>query len=70
MGEAEKEAMKTRQLQLEKENRDLAEEILDLEEQIKHKQQIAKEETDRFKVELASEKEQFKIRIFKLQESL
>lgn len=35
MGEAEKEAMKTRQLQLEKENRDLQDQIQDFEEQIK-----------------------------------
>lgn len=70
VGESEKETMKTKQLQLEKENKELGFQIEELEAKIIEAEEIAVASRKKFVEELNAEKDQFKIRIFKLKEAI
>ena len=70
VGEAEKETMKNRQLQLEKENKELSILIEDLEDKIRRTEEVFKEERKKVVDAHMKDREQYKLRIFKLQEQL
>ncbi len=70
VGESKKDEMKNRQLQLEKENRDLASQIEELEEVIKRTEKVNAQEREEFKRSLNADKLEYRKSIFKLQENL
>jgi hypothetical protein len=70
VGESKKDEMKNRQLQLEKENRDLASQIEELENIIKRTEIVNALEREDFKRTLNADKLEFRKSIFKLQENL
>ena len=70
VGESKKDEMKNRQLKLEKENRDLASQIEELENIIKRTEIVNALEREDFKRTLNADKLEFRKSIFKLQENL
>jgi small-conductance mechanosensitive channel len=70
VGESEKETMVNKTLQLEKENKELERQIVELEEKIKRTEIVNAEERTLFKEDLEKEKVEYRNRIFKLQETI
>ena len=70
IGEQEKEVMKNKQLQLEKDNRELTYQIEELEQTICQREERIADEMLIFNEDLDKDKKVLRIRVFKLQEAL